>query len=48
MEEAYKNDELNTTNLKCLLVTKWRNVSGSISTMKLTCKETEWVCALGR
>ena len=49
MEVAYReNDELTSTDIKRLLVPKLPDVSVSISTIKLTCKETKWVFSLGR
>ena len=49
IEEAYcENNELTSTDIKRLLVTKWPDISVSISTIKCTCKEMEWVCSVGK
>ena len=47
-KEVYReNSKLAFTDIKHLLVTKWLNVSVSISTIKRARKEMEWVCSLG-
>ena len=45
IEEAYReNDELTSTDMKRLLLTRWPDICVSISTIKRTRKEMEWVC----
>ena len=47
-KEAYReNDELTSTDIKHLLVTKWSDIIVSISTVKLACKEKKWVWSFG-
>ena len=49
IEEAYhENEQLTSAVIKWLLVTKWPDVSVSISIIKHTYKEIEWICSLGR
>ena len=46
IEEAYcEDDKLTLTDVKRLLVMRWPDICVSISTIKCTQKEMEWVCA---
>ena len=48
---SYRSLLYNTTvlyDIQRLVVTKWPNVCASISIIKHTCKEMEWVCSLRR